>query len=50
MSDDKTLSDVLLLLTKVSGKLGDRVEKLEKLIGNAKKEKKADEKEIEKKR
>ena len=44
MSDDKTLSDVLLLLTKVSGKLGDRVEKLEKLIGNAKKEKKADDK------
>lgn len=42
MANDKTLSDVLLLLTKVSSKLNDRVEKLEKLIGNVKKEKKAD--------
>lgn len=44
MGDDKTLSDVLILLTKVSGKLGDRVEKLEKLIGNTAKQSKADKK------
>lgn len=43
MADDKTLSDVLLLLTKVSSKLADKVDKLEKLVGNNLKRKKTEE-------
>lgn len=42
MSDTQTLSDVLALLTKVSGKLGDRVDKIEKIIGNKLKKERSD--------